>query len=80
MIDAILKLFGPGFVAGLALGGYALLWWDHRPADMPAVHWRARAPLSFIHFDWTAPQSLAADDAAALAAEAAWAKNFTTLH
>jgi hypothetical protein len=79
MIDAILKLLGPGFVAGLVAGACALFWWDHRPAATPAFHWRAPGLLAFVHFDWTAPQSLAATRDRALADDAVWERSFATM-
>lgn len=79
MIDAILKLLGPGFVMGMAVGAYALFWWDHRPPDTPSVHWRGPGLLSFAQFSWTAPDSLAAVRDRALADDGAWADDFATL-
>ena len=48
-------------------GGYAVHWWDTRPAGVPSIN----VPLPFgLHWRWTAPESLKARLDATLAADA----------
>lgn len=64
MIESVLaflfKILGPGLVLGLLLGAATMAAWDRRPPGAPALDLRGPGVLSFVHWRWTAPDSLAA--------------------